>query len=317
MVHEIEREFDIKNLTAFAVGLIPWICRTLKYGSVGVNYGCKEVNVVAVTPHNRFKRLDKLLLNDMCFRWFKKGRFVQACSFLSLTLSVDNQIIHPARYVKPYSGCRLRSLITKLYRLSCHRCYGIWKQYHGKAAKFGDGIGDWDKPNDIPYFYRDFDDVSTMILKDLDEDYSMIREAVKEHFPSRPFKYMLDYLCLQRLTHCNNETDIKQSFRESKQLGLIKTPTLQLPSGEHILNTECRFFTDDIPYGLLVAKWIAEKLGVATPHIDEVIEWAQTLMGMAFITCDGKINISECLAQKFLTGIPTAYGIESVDDILD
>ena len=99
MVHEIEREFELNNVTTFAVGLIPWICRTLKYGTLGVNYGCKELNVVAVTPHNRFKRLNSLLLNDICFRWFQKGKFTQACSFLSLTLSVDNQIIHPARYV--------------------------------------------------------------------------------------------------------------------------------------------------------------------------------------------------------------------------
>lgn len=171
--------------------------------------------------------------------------------------------------------------------------------------------------SDVPYFYRDFDDKSANILKQLDDDYSKIREAVKQHFPSRPFTYMLDYLNLQRITLGNDEDSIKRSFRESKQLGLIKTPTLQLPSGEFVLNTKCRFFTDDIPYGLLIAKWIAEKLNVPTPHIDEVIDWAQNLMGMAFITCDGRIDIPECLATPFLTGIPSAYGIENVDDILD
>ena len=122
MVHEMERNHNLSNIVAYAIGLIPWICRTQKYGSLGVNYGCKEVNVVAVSPANKFELLNKIFLNDVCNKWFKKGEFVQACSFLSLTLSVDNQIIHPSR------------------------CYGLWKRYGGN----------WKTKDDIPFFYKDF-----------------------------------------------------------------------------------------------------------------------------------------------------------------
>lgn len=97
MVHEMEKTFCLTNTVCFAVGLIPWICRTVSYGSKAVNYGCKELNVVAVTPRDRFDCLNEIFLDDICHRWLQKGQFVQACSFLSLTLSVDNQIIHPAR----------------------------------------------------------------------------------------------------------------------------------------------------------------------------------------------------------------------------
>jgi len=121
--------------------LIPWICRIIEYGKVGVTYGCHEINIVAVSPPNRFSELNDILLKNICERWLKKGSFRQAANFLSLTLSVDNQIIHPSR------------------------CYGLFLRYDGK----------WAHKEDIPYFYRDYDQKSADLLQELDVDYSKIR----------------------------------------------------------------------------------------------------------------------------------------------
>ena len=49
MMHEVERMYRLENVCAFAIGLIPWICRTVEYGKLGSNYGTKAVNVAAVT----------------------------------------------------------------------------------------------------------------------------------------------------------------------------------------------------------------------------------------------------------------------------
>ena len=282
MCHEVERKMQLNNVTCFAVGLIPWICRTIEYGSKGVNYGCKQHNIVAVTPANRFEHLNKLVLNDMCYTIHGTGKFLQACSFLSLTLSVDNQIIHPSR------------------------CYGLWQRYDGK----------WPTKQDVPYFYKDYDEISAEILQKVDAEYSKVRDAVRKHFPQRPFHYMMDYLTLERFTHQSQNVDIQKSFQESKQLGRIKTPCVKLDTGEYALDIQCRFFTDDIPYGLLIAKWIGEQLNVDTPFLDEVITWAQKLRGWEFIN-DGKVVVDNALKDPYLSGIPPAYGISNVDDILD
>jgi opine dehydrogenase len=283
MVHEMERDFNLTNIICFAVGCIPWICRTLAYGSHVANYGGKLVNVVAVSPREKFDTLNDKLLNDISFTSIGIGKFVQACSFISLTLSVDNQIIHPSR------------------------CYGLWKQTAGK----------WPDLESVPYFYRDFDDISTQVLTDVDNDYSAIRAAIRERFPDRPFKYMLNYFDLEKLCHGSKHVDIKASFRDSKQLGLIKTPTIEDDDGSQKLDTNCRFFKDDIPYGLLIAKWIGEQLNVKTPAIDEVIQWSQRLRGEKWITEDNKINYPYAMSHKQSSGIPPAYGITSVDKILD
>jgi len=129
---------------------------------------------------------------------------------------------------------------------------------------------------------------------------------------------MLNYTDLEKLNHNSSHVDILASLRDSKQLASIKTPSVEGDDGRYRLDTDFRFFTDDIPYGLLIAKWFAERLNVATPHIDEVITWAQNLRGESFLDANGKINLDFCLKEKCLSGIPEAYGFSSLtEDLLD
>ena len=282
MCHEIEQKMNLHNIACFAVGLIPWMCHTIKYGGIGVNHGCKQNNVVAVTPADVFDQLNKLVLNDMCHNIHGLGKFLQAGSFLSLTLSVDNQIIHPSR------------------------CCRLWQRHGGK----------WPTEQDIPFFCGDFDEILASILKQLDADCSKVRDTIRNRFPQRSFDHMLDCLALERFSHGSANVDIQTSFQDSQQLGLIKTPCVKLETGEHALNKQSRFSTDDIPCGLLIAKWIAEKLDVDTPFLDEVIAWAQNLRGWEFLK-NGKADENMSLKDPHTSGVPPACGITKIDDILE
>ncbi len=283
MVGEIEHELGLESITTFAVGLIPWICRVLDYGSRGVTYGSKEVNVAAVSPRDRFAALDGAFLSSLCERWLDKGAFVQADSFLSLTLSVDNQIIHPAR------------------------CYGLFRRYGGR----------WESAEEIPYFYRDFDELSADVLRALDADYSEVREGIRARFSDREFPHMLDYLALERLSYQSANTDIRESFTTSQTLGAIKPPTRQLADGAWAIDTDHRFFTDDISYGVCIAKWLAEQLEVEVPTIDSIIEWVQELRGERYIANGRLLVDEESLAGRFRSGIPPVYGIEDLAGVVD
>ena len=117
--------------------------------------------------------------------------------------------------------------------------------------------------------------------------------------------------------HRSKHPSIKASFRNSSQLGLVKTPTLEGEDGTRVLNTQCRFFTDDIPYGLLLAKWVAEQLDVKTPHLNVVIMWAQKLRGEHWLNDDSTIDMEFCTKHKHHSGLPPTYGINNVDEILD
>ena len=45
-----------------------------------------------------------------------------------------------------------------------------------------------------------------------------------------------------------------------------------------------RYITEDVGFGLVVIRGIAELCGVATPTIDTVIVWAQSAGGLSFLT---------------------------------
>jgi len=177
--------------------------------------------------------------------------------------------------------------------------------------------GEWDKLEDIPYFYRDFDQVSADILIKLDADYSKIREKIIENYPDKKFTYMLDYLALDRYTNETEEYSVLESFLLSRTLGAIKAPTIQTNTGTWKIDTDHRFFTDDIHYGLCIAKWAADRLALDVPTIDEIIAWAQELRQETLIE-DGELKLDSVdLSQKFQSGIPHFYGYRTIDDIVD
>jgi len=280
MVDEIKRTFGLEKIITFSFGLIPWICR---YGKIGITYGVKPINIAAVEPKAYFEALNRNIFEKVCLDWFGQGAFLLADNFLTLTFSVDNQIIHPAR------------------------CYGLFVRYGGE----------WDKLEDIPYFYRDFDQVSADILIKLDADYSKIREKIIENYPDKKFTYMLDYLALDRYTNETEEYSVLESFLLSRTLGAIKAPTIQTNTGTWKIDTDHRFFTDDIHYGLCIAKWAADRLALDVPTIDEIIAWAQELRQETLIE-DGELKLDSVdLSQKFQSGIPHFYGYRTIDDIVD
>lgn len=284
MVDEIKRLYSLENVVAFSFGLIPWICRTIEYGHIGVTYGCKAYNVAAVSQDSMFGELKKIFLDQVCYRWFGKGETHQAKNFLSLTLSVDNQIIHPSR------------------------CFGLYKRY-GKT---------WDRKELVPMFYKDYDELSATILRDLDSDYSRVREEIKKRYPREDFSYMLDYLSLERLSYNSCNTDIRESFITSQTLTAIGTPVIQDSDGRWMIDINHRFFLDDIYYGICIAKWFAQKLNLGVQTIDAILEWVQRIRSENIIDIStGNLLLdSKDLCAPLKSGMPNFYGYEELDDVI-
>ena len=53
--------------------------------------------------------------------------------------------------------------------------------------------------------------------------------------------------------------------------------------GSYMPNFKVRYLTQDIPYGLLYNRGVAELAGVKTPNIDEVIEFSQKKIGKTYL----------------------------------
>jgi len=77
-------------------------------------------------------------------------------------------------------------------------------------------------------------------------------------------------------------------------------------------NFRYRYFSEDIPVGLMVTRGVAELAGVPTPHMDEVIVACQTWMGKEYLK-DGRVggaNVGE-------TRAPQVYGHTSIEGFMD
>ena len=284
MVDEVKRKYNISNVVTFAFGLIPWICRIIEYGKKGVTYGPKAVNYAAVSPNSYFDQVNHELFEQVCYKWFGKGHTEQSENFLSLTLSVDNQIIHTSR------------------------CLGLYKVY-GRT---------WQHQEDVPWFYRDYDDVSANLLADLDADYSKIRNSIISRHPEKRFTHMLDYLALERFSYQSHNSDVKESFVNSQTLVSIKTPVIKNNNGLWEVDRNHRFFLDDIYYGNCIAKWMAEQLNIQTPTIDQILKWAQMIRQEQIIDNNNHLIIdSPDLLDNFKTGIPTVYGFSNIEQCID
>lgn len=280
MVNEIKAKYHLSNIITFAIGLIPWICRIKKYGEIGITYGPKNFNVVAVDTFEDFSYLNKEIFNYLSLNFFNTGGFHYTNSFISLTLSVDNQIIHTSR----------------LYDL---------------AMKSG---GKWSKIDEVPYFYRNFTNSSASMLKKIDKEYQKIRNKIRKLYIEKDFRYMLDYIKLERLSYDSRNVNILQSFLNSKTLGQIKTPVkFDENKNMYIIDKKHRFFFDDINFGLLIAKWFAEQLNIKVPNINKILYWAQDLMNDIFLVND-QLVVNEI---SFKYGIPSVYGFKSIDDCID
>lgn len=283
MIDETKKKFNLKKLEYFAIGLVPWICRQKEYGKIGVTYGPKVNNMIALSDVNLYRNLFDQFLKHISLDFFNIGKFHLVDNFLSLTFSVDNQIIHTSR----------------LYSLCIENNGGRWK-----------------RKEDVPFFYRDYDDFSAEQLSLLDADYELIRTKIKKTFADKKFTYMLNYMDLEHFSYESNNNSILDSFINSKTLRAIKTPCKE-NNGYWEINKQHRFFSDDIYYGLCIAKWFSEKLKLQTPQIDKILHWAQQYLNDPILKDYKLIEFGLNKTNRFKYGMPSMYGISELFKLVD
>lgn len=87
-------------------------------------------------------------------------------------------------------------------------------------------------------------------------------------------------------------------------------------SGRLVPNFDARYVSEDTPMGLAVVRGIAELAGVPTPHMDDVMLWAQGVLGKEYLVDDGAGGYT--LAGKDLadTRSPQRYGYKTLDEYM-
>jgi hypothetical protein len=264
------------NITLFGLQFIPWICRALVYGKECKMIGPKKLLYAAASPIERVSTVTKLV----------EQLFDIPCApipnFMCLTMVPSNQIIHPGRY------------------------YGIFKDWDGKKT--------YDATS-IPLLYEQLDDFSAQQLQDLSDELQKVRKALEAKYPQLDLSGVKDLgerIVEHYGTDVADKSSLKNIFNTNRGYATVKTPVVDAGNGQVIPNVNCRFFTEDIPFGLMILRNIGELAGVETPVFDKFIIWHQNLMGKEYLK-DGKMNPE--LVQE--TGAPARYGITTLHDLVE
>ncbi len=127
----------------------------------------------------------------------------------------------------------------------------------------------------IPFLYdTDWDDESSELWVACDNE---LREIIRKYpIDEKEIPSVLEYY------NCNNTRQLTAKIRSIEPFKGVQPHMIKVEGG-YKLDTEHRYFIEDIPYGLILIKIFAEKVQVPTPNIDRVLEWAQRVMGKEYI----------------------------------
>ena len=127
-----------------------------------------------------------------------------------------------------------------------------------------------------------------------------------------------DSLPLTSLT-ITDRSSLRQIFRTNRGYAGCATPLVRLPEGRCKPLVNCRLFWEDIPYGLVVLKSLAEMLALPTPSIDFYITWHQEFMGKEFVHGATAHDVGACRLNPALfaeTGAPQRYNMHCIEDVV-
>jgi hypothetical protein len=260
-------DIDELSLRLFGLQTLPWACRTVIYGQKVEILGTKADVTIAAFPATETANLAQQLVPLLGIP------LTPVTSFLTLTLANTGQLIHPGIM---YGLCR------------------------GKE----DAVFTADK---IPLFYQGVDQLTADLLQAMSDDVQAIAAVVAAQSPNfDPQEVVTLY---EWVLHAYSDdivdgSDLRRAFNTNKAYNGLKVPTRPAGPDTFAVDFTARYLAEDVPYGLVVLRGIAQLANVATPTIDEVIIWAQTQLGKQYLV-DNTLSGSD-LAE---TRAPQAYGI--------
>ena len=153
------------------------------------------------------------------------------------------------------------------------------------------------------YFYSDWNEESSKIFQQCDNEIMKICKELKNN-------KIIDEEITSLMKYYESETSqqLTQKLRNIEALKNIRLPMLKIGENQYILDKKVRFLTEDIPFGLLMFKGLAEILEIETQSIDKVITWAQEILGEEYIKNHKIVKFKN-------TGCPQNFGIFTIEDL--
>lgn len=153
-------------------------------------------------------------------------------------------------------------------------------------------------------FYEEWDDKSSDVLIQCDTEFQQIVNHLPIHQDEIP--------CLLDYYESTDIPSLTQKIRSIQAFKGIKMSMIPQKDGQFAIDYSNRYFTEDIPYGLLIIKSLGILLNLSTPMIDKVIYWTQMKMNKSYLI-NGQLTGKDIQES----GVLSNYQIHSITSLLN
>jgi predicted dinucleotide-binding enzyme len=265
---------DGRRRAIFGLQTLPWSTRVVKPGEV-VNIGAAKAEAtLASLPADSKRDLAPKLSQ------FFGTRIKPAASFLSLTLGNQGQLIHPGLM------------------------YGHFRSWSGERYDH----------ESVPLLYAAATDQMGEIVERMSREAIAVAHALKARTEGAlrldRVQSVHDWLRTSYADVTADPSTVATCFRTGP-IQARRATMIEVAPGELIPNFQYRYLMEDVPYGLVITRALADIAGVETPMINEVIAWAQGVTNKVYL-------VDERLEGPDLGDLPTPqnHGVFSLDDLV-
>ena len=110
--------------------------------------------------------------------------------------------------------------------------------------------------------------------------------------------------------HVTGDTSTVGTCFRTGPIQARKAPVTETRDGRFIPDFGYRYLTEDVPFGLVATRALAELAEVHTPTIDEVILWSQAAMQRVYLV-DGRLRGRDLRDLP----IPQNHGVATLSDL--
>jgi hypothetical protein len=260
-----------RSAVLFGLQTLPWACRIQEYGRAVAILGTKTEVDLAAWPVSYADEIAALLGDLLGVTMRPTG------NFLSLTLASTGQIIHPGIM------------------------YGLFRDWDGRPYV------------EAPIFYHNVDAMTADILQRLSDEVQSLCARLEERITNLDLSSVLPLYDWIRRAYGDRISDcssLQRCFVTNDGYAGLLAPMRSSNDGL-VPDFKSRYLIEDVPYGLVVTRGIAELADLPTPMTDRIITWAQGVLENEYLV-DGKLRGASVAGSR----APQRYGFRSLDEVV-
>lgn len=269
------KENKREDIKVFGMQTLPWACRIGEYAKKVEILGTKEVVGLASYPSKITTELSNFLTDLLNIQ------VEPLPNMLTLTLANIGQIVHPGIM------------------------YGLFRGNEAKRYK----------EEEIPLFYQGVTKEIAQTLQEMSKEILVLTGELKKKFENIDLTKVLslkEWLIASYKNSIADKSTLENCFVTNRAYQDLRAPMQEVGHGYFLPDFQSRYLTEDVPYGLIVTKAIAQLAEVKMPVIDEVILTVSKWMEREYLVSGNLkgIDIKE-------TRIPQNYGINRLEELIN